>query len=868
MTPPDLRADAPLASRRDKRRGSGAAAPAPKPAADKAPPPEAADSAPPQPRRREKRRRRRGLGLFRLLFVLLIAGGLVGSVAAYGLYRQIAEDLPDYRWLADYEPPQMSRIYAADSRLTAELATERRVFVPIEAIPQRVQQAFVSAEDQRFWDHHGIDPLGIGRAVLTALEQWGSGRRMGGASTITQQVAKNMLVGADRTLMRKVREAILAVRIEQALTKERILEIYLNEIFLGQSAYGVAAAAQAYFNKGLDELTLAEAAFLAALPKAPNNYNPLRHPEAARARRDWVLDRMADDGHITREEARYAKAEPIVPRPSRRPDVVAVGQHFTEDVRRELIARYGAEQTTMGGLVVRTTLDPELQAATERALRDGLMAYDRRRGGWRGPIASIPAGATEWMPALESTQRPPGGLPEWRMAVVLEVRNTEARLGWLERGATPPARTGLMYLQDLAWARPVRDGRMGGQPTRMQQVVNVGDVVFVERMPTQSPAQGRPARPERLELRQMPLAEGAVVALDPQTGRVLAMAGGWSFERSWFNRATQAMRQPGSAFKPFVYITALEQGIPPNAELLDEPVEIVSGGRVWRPQNYSAGRSFGWVTMRTAMERSLNLVTVRLAQQIGIDAVADAAARFGVIPNMPRFLALSLGAGETTVMRMAAGYAAFVNGGQEVTPTLIDSVQDRRGRVIWRADRRNCTGCDAAGPDAGPPELADTQRRQVTDPIAAYQMVSLLQGVVQRGTAANAIGDRLGRPVAGKTGTTDDYKDNWFVGFTPDIVVAVWIGFDDPRSLGNGETGGGNAAPIFREVVAAALRESPPVPFRAPPGVALVRVNVGNGSILEAFRPGTEQAARRYGESAGEGGGTARGLDSSLGGLY
>jgi penicillin-binding protein 1A len=426
-----------------------------------------------------------------------------------------------------------------------------------------------------------------------------------------------------------------------------------------------------------------------------------------------------------------------------------------------------------------------------------------------------------------------------------------------------------MYLQDLAWARPARDGRVGGAPSRMQQVVNVGDVVFVEPMPTQMPAQGRAARPERLELRQMPQAEGAVVALDPQTGRVLAMAGGWSFERSWFNRATQAQRQPGSSFKPFVYITALEQGIPPNQELLDEPIEVLSGGRVWRPQNYTAGTANGWVTMRTAMERSLNLVTVRLAQQMGMDAVADSAARFGVIPNMPRYLALSLGAGETTVMRMAAGYGAFVNGGREVVPTLIDSVQDRRGRVIWRADRRACATCDAGGPEAGPPDLIDPQRRQVTDPIAAYQMVSLLQGVVQRGTGANAIGNRLGRPVAGKTGTTDDYKDNWFVGFTPDIVVAVWIGFDDPRSLGQGETGGGNAAPIFREVVAAALRDSPPVPFRAPPGVALVRVNVGNGSILEAFRPGTENSARRWrAEGDPAGGGSAGRVDSNLGGLY
>jgi penicillin-binding protein 1A len=852
----------------------------------------AAGAAPPPrqkpPRKAAPKRRRFGMlrFLFKLGLILTVTGGLAAAGAGWALWRSAEGELPDYSWLADYQPPQMSRIYAADSRLMAELAQERRVFVPIEAIPERVQQAFVSAEDQRFWEHAGVDPLGIGRSLLTAAENYGSGRRMGGASTITQQVAKNMLVGSERSLMRKVREAILAVRLEQALSKQRILEIYLNEIFLGQSAYGVAAAAQAYFNKGLDELTVAEAAFLAALPKAPNNYNPIRFPEAARARRDWVLDRMAEDGHITPEEARYAKAEPIVPRPSRRPEVVPVGQYFTEEVRRELIQRFGAEQTTMGGLVVRTSLEPELQAAAERALREGLVAYDRRRGGWRGGFGRIAAGPTEWMPALEGFTRPPGGLSEWRLAVVLEVRNTDARLGWIERAdggrGAPQPQTGLMYLQDLAWARPVRDGRMGGQPSRMNQVVAVGDVVFVEQMPTQMPAQGRAARPERLELRQMPQVEGAAVAIDPQTGRVLAMVGGWSFERSWFNRATQAQRQPGSSFKPFVYINALEQGVPPNTELLDEPIEVMSGGRLWRPQNYSAGRTYGWVTMRQALERSLNLVTVRVAQEVGMDAVADAARRFGVIDNMPRYLSMSLGAGETTVTRMAAAYAAFANGGVWTPPTLIDSVQDRRGRVIWRADRRGCATCSADSPAGGPPALTDPpepatpaegqperQRHQATDPISAYQMVSLLRGVVERGTGTRA-GSGLNRPIAGKTGTTDDYKDNWFVGFTPDIAIAVWIGYDDPRSLGTGETGGGNAAPIFRQVLSAALRDSPPVPFRAPPGVALVRLNVGNGSILEAFRPGTENSARRWGNatSAGDGGGTATGLDSDLGGLY
>ncbi|MBR0646387.1 penicillin-binding protein 1A [Plastoroseomonas hellenica] len=865
----DLRPDGPLDPRR-----RGPAAPAP----DAEPAPGKRKKERPQ---RPARKRRRGFGFLRLLLILGAGVAVAGGVGGYGLYRVIAADLPDYRWLADYDPPQMSRIYAADSRLMAELASERRVFVPIEAIPQRLQQAFVSAEDQRFWEHHGVDPIGIIRAGLTAVEQLGSGRRMGGASTITQQVAKNMLVGNDRTMTRKLREAILAVRLEQALPKERILEIYLNEIFLGAQAFGVAAAAQNYFNKSLDELTLAEMAFLAILPKAPNNYNPFRFPEAARARRDWVIDRMVEDRAVTAEEAAAAKAEPIVARPSRRPDMVAVGQHFTEEVRRDLIARFGAEQTTMGGLVVRTSLEPPLQAAAERALREGLMTYDRRRGGWRGPVTRISAAPTEWLPALDALQRPPGMQPEWRLAVALEVRDREARLGWAERlDARTPAqpRTAVLPFEDMAWARPVipappggagaqllatQGVRLGAAPRRMQDVLSPGDVVMVEVLPAAA-AQGRTqARPERLALRQMPVAEGAIVALDPATGRVLAMVGGYSFERSWFNRATQAMRQPGSSFKPFVYISALSMGIPPNQQLLDEPIEIATPQGLWRPSNYSGGGR-GWVTMRQALESSLNMVTVRLAQHIGMERISQTAADFGVIPNMPRYLSMALGAGETTVMRMAAGYAGFVNGGRQVTPTLIDSVQDRRGRVIWRADPRRCEpGCDQ-GPEAGPPALAG-ERRQIADPIAAYQMVSLLQGVVQRGTGTRAaVG--LNRPVAGKTGTTDDYRDNWFVGFTPDIVIAVWLGFDEPRSLGTGETGGGTAAPIFHDVLQAALNGSPPVPFRAPPGVALVRIPVGNGSILEAFRPGTDTTGtQRLGESARE---SAAGLDTGLGGLY
>jgi penicillin-binding protein 1A len=853
--------------------------------------PEAEDTAPPPAEVAKRAPKRRGSLIGWVLRAALIVAGVAvvgGGVAGYGLYHSLSRDLPAYSWLADYSPPQMSRVYASDSRLMAELAAERRVFVPVEAIPRRLQLAFVSAEDQNFFHHHGVDPAAIARAAVTNLQNIGTGRRMIGASTITQQVAKNMLVGSDRTVLRKAREAMLALRIESALPKERILEIYLNEIFLGFQAYGVAAAAQAYFNKSLDELTLGEMAYLAALPKAPNNYHPIRFPEAARARRDWVLDRMAEDGHITREEAAAAKAEGLQARILRRPETVSVGQHFTEEVRRELISRFGQEQTQGGGLVVRTSLDPRIQAAAEQALRQGLLNYDRRRGGWRGPVARIPAGQTEWLPALDALPRTPGALPEWRMAVVLEVRPNDARIGWVERSAPrAPAepRTGTILLSDMAsWARPVVPNppnqtqapvRLGPQPRRMADLMAPGDVILVEREAAR-PAQGRePARAERIQVRQIPEVEGAVVALDPDTGRVLAMAGGWSFERSQFNRATQAQRQPGSSFKPFVYLPALEAGIPPNQRFLDAPVEIATPQGVWRPANYS-GNSNGYVTIRTALERSLNLVTVRMAQEVGMERVAETAQRFGVIDNMPRFLSMSLGAGETTVLRMAAGYAAFVNGGRRVEPTFIDSVQDQRGRVVWRPSGSECRGCEG-GPEAGPPTIQDTPRR-IADPVAAFQMVNILQGAVQRGTGSRA-GQGLNRPVSGKTGTTDDYKDNWFVGFTPELVVAVWVGYDEPRSLGSGETGGTNAAPIFRDVIAAALGNSPAVPFRAPPGTALVRITTdGGATILEAFRPGTENSARPptdegfTGASAGPGfrasGTEAARVDSSLGGLY
>jgi len=855
MVPPDYRPDPSIAIPERETAGHGAVPPPPRPAV------------PPKAKPKPKPKRRRAAlgagfaslmsGLFALISVAVIAAG----VAGFAFWRQVMADLPDYRWLADYQPAQMSRIYAADSRLMAELATERRIFVPIEAIPKTLQAAFIGAEDQRFWEHNGVDPIGIVRAVITNAEQYGSGRRAVGASTITQQVAKNMLVGSERSITRKLKEAILATRIEEALPKERILEIYLNEIFMGAQAYGVAAAAQAYFNKGLDELTIGEMAFLGALPKAPNNLNPVRFPEAARIRRDYVLDRMAEDGAITRADADQAKTQPIVPKPTRRPEVLPVGQYFTEDVRRELIGRFGEKEAVGGGLVVRTTLDPELQAQTEQILRRGLLAFDRSHGGWLGPVAKIPAGATEWFPAMATLPRTGGPLPEWKFAVALEVRDREARMAWIERpdpSRPPVPRIGTLTMGDVGWSRKkVSEEKFRGIGG-MRDVVQAGDVVMVEQLGG--------ANSTRLALRQTPEIEGAIVALDPTTGRVLAMAGGWSFEKSQFNRASQAMRQPGSSFKPFVYLPALEAGVTPATRFLDGPIEIRSGNKIWRPTNYGGGTGRGYVSVRQALESSLNLVTIRVAMEVGMSKVAETASRFGVSDNLLKVYANALGAGETTVLRMAGGYGGLASGGRKVVPTLIDSIQDRRGHVVWRSETRACDGCDATDPNGGVPLLADA-RPQIANPIAVYQMTNMLTGVVQSGTGKRA---QAGRPIAGKTGTTNDYQDNWFVGYTPDLVVAVWLGYDDPRPLGRGETGGENAAPIFRQVVQAALKNSPAVPFRAPNGVALVKMAGGKGGqITEAFVPGTEQAARAAPPPPKVAKKPSGGMpDQGLGGLY
>jgi penicillin-binding protein 1A len=829
-------------------------------------------------------------GLFGAALAVLLLVGIAGAGAAWMAYQHYSADLPDVDGLRNYQPPVMSRVYAGDSRLLAELAAERRIFVPIGAIPDIVKQAFVSAEDQNFYTHRGIDPMAIIRAALFDLAHAGQGKRPIGASTITQQVAKNMLLDNQISFARKAKEAILAMRIEQNLSKDRILELYLNEIYLGQGSYGVAAASQAYFNKPLDKLTIAEAAFLAALPKAPNNLNPFRYPEAARSRRDYVLDRLAEDHVITAAQAAASKAEPIVPSEFHRPPPIPGADWFTEDVRRQLIARFGQEATTTGGLMVRTSMDPALQIAAEKSLRDGLMAYDRKMGGWRGAVAHLslaPADfETKWPAALNEVARPPGMLPHWKLAVIAGTTESEAKVDWLNQAGE--RRSAVLALQDLTWARPVHEGRQGGTPRRMTDVVQTGDVVMIDppsvqpavpTAPPGAPVKGKvaaatvPPPANRATLRQIPLVQGALVSLDPQTGRVLAMVGGWSFEQSQFNRATQANRQPGSSFKPMVYLTALERGISPSQRFLDAPIIIDTPEGRWRPGNFE--NTFNGPTpLRVALEESLNLVTLRVAQRVGMKAVADTAIAFHMVDSMPRVLPAALGAVETTVMREAQAYASLATGGREVIPTLIDSVQDPDGHVVMRPEGLSCADCADA---AAMPDVTDS-RAQIADAASVFQLQTMMQGVVQRGTGIPA-GKGLNRPIAGKTGTTQDFADAWFAGFTPDLVTVVWVGFDNPASLGENETGAAVAAPIWHDYMATALAGHPVLSFPMPPGVTMAQWQTATGTVTDAFKP--DQVPGASGPAGGGGGAAPTadgsggppaivhgGVDNSMGGLY
>lgn len=764
--------------------------------------------------------------------------GLCGAGAVlYGFYH-FGKGLPDYTQLKDYEPPVMTRVHAGDGQLLAEYAIENRVFVPIKAIPQRVIRTFLAAEDKNFYYHQGIDPSGIGRAILINLKNVGKGRRLVGASTITQQVAKNFLLTNEVSYIRKIKEAILALRIEKAFSKERILELYLNEIYLGYGSYGVAAAALNYFNKSLGELSIAETAYLAALPKAPNNYHPVKRKEKALERRSYVIDRMLAEGVINKSEARMSKLDPLKTA-SRGETEVINAPYFAEEVRRELVHMYGENKLYKGGLSVHTTVDPKLQEIAERTLRDGLEAYDRRHG-WRGPITNIDI-ADEWVLKLDEIAVPKGAPIDWKMGVVLKLHAKGVGLG-LKGG-----NAGALPFKEMKWARAwIKGQKRGPSLKRPSDALNVGDVVWLK--PVFKDDKGVDYKADTYALRQIADVQGGIVSLDPHTGRVLAMVGGYSYEKSQFNRATQAKRQPGSAFKPFVYLAAMDEGFTPSTLILDAPFVLDQGPGLpkWRPSNYTK-KFYGPSTMRLGVEKSRNLMTVRLAQTLGMEKVSEYAKRFGITPNLPEQLSMALGAGETTLMNLSAAYGMLVNGGKRVIPTLIDRIQNRNGITVFKHDTRTCPNCLAPQwlGDEIVPQIVDN-RENVTSPQSAYQIVSILEGVVQRGTGRRIAS--LKKPLGGKTGTTNESRDAWFMGFSPDLVTGVFVGFDNPIPLGKREQGASVAAPIFKAFMGEALADKPATPFRTPEGIRQIRVNARTGEeaqpgetnvIWEAFKQGT-----------------------------
>ncbi len=770
-----------------------------------------------------------------VLFLMLVIGfgGMLWVFWTYG------RDLPDYEQLANYEPPVVTRVHAGNGALLAEYAREKRLFVPVEAIPPRLIQAFLSAEDSGFYGHFGVDLRALARAVVTNVINYGKGRRPVGASTITQQVTKNFLLTNELSIDRKIKEAILSLRMERAFSKDQILELYLNEIYLGNGSYGIAAAALNYFDKALDQLSLAEMAYLAALPKAPNNYHPVRNFNAAKGRRDWVLSEMVQNGYISEEEANAARNMPLLMNEQSGYDA-AEAPYFTEEVRRHLIRQFGETTLYDGGLSVRTTLDPFLQEIADDALVRGLEALDRRQG-WRGPIGQMPANADIDKVLSDYTAKM---RPNHFAALILDVGPRNANIYVSGRKAKIPF--------ELAfWAYPPRldDGIRPTPLDDLNDALKPNDIVVVQ-PPNFTPDLIRdgfkPAKDD-FALSQRPAVEGAIVAMDPHTGRLLAMAGGYNFKHSQFNRAVQAKRQSGSAFKPFVYLAALDAGYSPSTRILDAPLVVDQGpGKPkWKPANYTR-RFFGPSIMRVGIEKSRNLMTARLAMTIGMKRVQDYARRFGLDDDLPPFLSMSLGAGETTLMRLTAAYGMLVNGGHRIKPSMIDRIQDRYGKTIYRHDTRECGPCTGqVGWTNQPiPELSDN-REQLTHPASAFQMVSMLEGVVKRGTGRSI--DDLNIVVAGKTGTTNDNTNGWFIGFTPDLAVGVFIGYDKPRPLGKRETGSTVAVPIFTDFMARSQINRPVIPFRRPNDTLVIPVHAETGervlptdpnAILEVFKPG------------------------------
>ncbi len=769
------------------------------------------------------------MGILNKLIKYLIIGGLaallLGAFILWSVYLYLNEELPDYQHLKNYDPPLVTRLYAEDGQLLEEYAQEHRAFVPVEYIPQQLIQAFLSAEDKNFYSHKGIDYLGIMRASLRNLRYFGQKKRPMGASSITQQVAKNFLLSGEVSIKRKLKEAILARKLENTFSKKKILELYLNEIYLGAGAYGIAAAALHYFNKSLQKLSLSEMAYLAGLPKAPNSYNLHRAPEKAKIRRDWVLKRMLTNGFTEQKAYDIAKSSPLIAQRHKQKKVFQAG-YFSEYVRQNLVKKYGEEALYKGGLVVKTTLNPQYHAWADQALREGLVAYDRRHG-YRGAYGSIPLekeGEIVWQKNLKAFKTP-AALGSYKLAVVLHMAPKKTVIG-LRDGTR-----GIIPLKLMVWARKQYKSSkgqptVGKSPKDPKEVFKIGQVIAVEST----------KKVDEYKLAQIPSVEGAIVVMDPHTGRILALSGGYSFSRSKYNRAIQANRQTGSAFKTFVFLAGLEEGYNPTTRILDKPIEIDLGPNLgtWAPNNMSM-KFYGPVTLRLALEKSYNVSTVQLAKKIGLEKIVEMVKNFGVDTILEPQWSMVLGANETSLLKMVTGFSQIANGGKKIEPIFIDRVQDRRGRTLQKNTLMECYGCMKENNFSFRLPILNDNREQLIDPRHAYQMTSILQGAMERGTGRNASVKPYA--LAGKTGSTNGFRDAWFLGYSPDLAVGVYVGFDSPKGLGNWETGARAAAPIFKNFMSKALKKSPPAPFRTPSGLVFKKVNAITGLLAKPGDP-------------------------------
>jgi len=746
------------------------------------------------------------------VFIFIVVFVVIAIVV---IFKENSENLPDYEQLKTYNPITTTRIYASDGSLISEFSKEKRVFLEIKHIPQNVINAFLAAEDANFYKHSGVDFLAIFRTSITNTLGAISGEGgMGGASTITQQVVKNFLLTKERTWQRKIKEAILAYRISKEFSKEHILELYLNQIYLGSGAYGVEAASQVYFNKSVSDISLEEMALLATLPKAPSKLDPRKNINKAKNRRDWVLQRMYEEKFISKEEFETALSQPIQIVNNTTNNSNTENSFFSDSVKKELTSLYGSDHVFEDGIVVSTTLHPNLQQIALQSFVKGIEEYDQKHG-YRGPLHKIDI-TNNWHNALAEFKIEKLYQPHWKKAVVLTVGKDLITIG-LENG-----NIGNIELATTKWAKLYKtiDSR-GPSPKKMSDIFAIGDVILVETISS---------KPDFYLLRQIPEVNGGFVVMNPHSGKVLAMSGGYVDSPNQFNRATQAMRQPGSTMKTFGYIAALENGLNPASVVMDEEISLNQGFGMppYSPSNYS-GKFYGPTTLRTALEQSFNVTAVRMASDVGLDKVAEVVKRFQVNDNPQKIYSLVLGSTETTVMRMATAYAMMVNGGKKISPALIEKIQDRFGKTIYRLDNRACDNCAVfnlnnvpKNKDLSMPNLLDN-RQIITDSATAYQITSMLQGVVERGTAARA--RSIGKIVAGKTGTTNNSIDSWFVGFSPDLVMAVYVGFDTPKTLGKEETGSSVSLPIFINFMKEALKNTSSTPFRIPNDIKFEKID-------------------------------------------